>query len=60
MGRSYRVAGGLRAAAAVDRSPARASGMLSGACTPPEMMNLIAWSTVQWVGVSSSTDTISR
>ncbi|KAG1229485.1 hypothetical protein G6F68_019381 [Rhizopus microsporus] len=42
------------------RSPARVNGTLDGATAPPEMMKLIAWSTVQSVGVSSSTGTISR
>lgn len=42
------------------RSPARVNGTVSGATAPPEMMKLIAWSTVQSVGVSNSTGTISR
>ncbi|KAG1392836.1 hypothetical protein G6F59_014500 [Rhizopus arrhizus] len=42
------------------RAPARVNGTLDGATAPPEMMKLIAWSTVQSVGVSSSTGTISR
>lgn len=46
--------------AAFQRSPARVNGTLSGATAPPEMMKLMAWSTVQSVGVSSSTGTISR
>jgi len=36
------------------------NGMVSGATAPPEMMKPIAWSTVQSVGVSSSTGTTSR
>ena len=43
------------------RSAARTEkGMVSGATAPPEMMKLIAWSTVQSVGVSFSTGTTSR
>ena len=34
--------------------------MVSGALAPPEMMKAIAWSTVQSVGVSLATGTISR
>src|SRR5690606_840155 len=37
-----------------------ANGMDSGAPAPPEMMKLMAWSTVQSVGVIFSTGTISR
>ena len=37
-----------------------ANGMVSGATAPPLMMKLIAWSTVQSVGVIFSTGTISR
>ena len=37
-----------------------ANGMVSGATAPPEMMKLMAWSTVQSVGVIFSTGTISR
>ena len=36
------------------------NGIVSGATAPPEMMKLIAWSTVQSVGVIFSTGTISR
>ena len=36
------------------------NGMVSGATAPPEMMKLIAWSTVQSVGVIASSGTISR
>ncbi len=50
----------VRAADMAQRSPARVKGTLSGATAPPEMMKLIAWSTVQSVGVSSSIGTISR
>ena len=42
------------------RSTERVNGTLSGATAPPEMMKLMAWSTVQSVGVSISTGTISR
>src|SRR5690606_7940359 len=37
-----------------------ANGIESGDTAPPEMMKLIAWSTVQSVGVIFSTGTISR
>lgn len=36
------------------------NGIESGDTAPPEMMKLIAWSTVQSVGVIFSTGTISR
>ena len=36
------------------------NGIVSGDTAPPEMMKLIAWSTVQSVGVIFSTGTISR
>src|SRR5690606_1074170 len=42
------------------RVPGTEKGMLSGETAPPEMMKLIAWSTVQSVGVMFSTGTISR
>ena len=40
--------------------PGGSNGIVSGATAPPLMMKLIAWSTVQSVGVIFSTGTISR
>ena len=42
------------------RGSAGEAGSVSGATAPPEMMNAIAWSIVQSVGVSSSSGTTSR
>ena len=41
-------------------TPGRSNGIVSGLTAPPEMMKLIASSTVQSVGVSRSTGTTSR